>query len=285
MANKIKDLTNKKFGELVVIERDYNINYSHKTFWKCKCSCGNIKSISYSHLITGQTKSCGCKKLKFLENDRFGRWRVISRVEKSHPTKWLCQCDCGTIKEVSQTSLIQGKSISCGCYHKDKIKENQTTHNMTHSRLYRIYYNIKDRCYNNKNKRFYDYGGRNIVMCSEWKNNFITFMDWSFTNGYSDNLTIDRIDVNGNYEPNNCRWIHIQEQYNNKRNNVFIELFGYKKTIKEWTSLMGWKYIKYYTRHYRGNQVFNNDDLHKIEKKLKENNYEFKMQTIVSPLS
>lgn len=209
-----------------------------------------------------------------LSNKRFGRWLVLELdIEKSNYKKyWKCVCDCGTHKSVCQQSLVKGKSISCGCYQKEIMKKKLTTHNLTGSRLMKIFYNMKTRCYNPKDSRYKDYGGRNIKVCNEWKNNFMEFYKWSLKNGYDENLTIDRIDNNKDYSPTNCRWTTNQEQSNNRRNNIFITINNTKKTLKEWTKFMNWKYNKYYARYMRNKIVFNENDINKILNNLKGEN-------------
>ena len=113
-------------------------------------------------------------------------------------------------------------------------------HNCKNTRLYRIYYGMRTRCYNkNDRKKYALYGGRGIRICEEWKDNFIVFKEWALKNGYNDNLSIDRININGNYEPSNCRWISNQEQQNNKRNNTFLIYKNEKKTVAQWSRETG----------------------------------------------
>lgn len=107
------------------------------------------------------------------------------------------------------------------------------------TRLYRIWLAMKNRCQNEKNLRYKDYGGRGIKVCNEWRNDFQTFYDWAMSNGYSDDLTIDRIDNNGNYEPSNCRWITTKEQNNNSRRCHVVEWDGEKHNITEWSKILG----------------------------------------------
>ena len=147
---------------------------------------------------------------------------------------WLCKCECGNKKIISANNLKNNHTQSCGCLPKEKAKNNFTTHNLSNTLLYRKYSGIKRRCYNKNEKSYNNYGGRGIIMCDEWKNDFKAFYDWSMMHGYADNLTIDRIDVNGNYEPNNCRWITNKEQQNNKRNNHYITYNNETHTITEW---------------------------------------------------
>lgn len=121
----------------------------------------------------------------------------------------------------------------------EKGDKGHLKHGLRNTRLYRIWANIKTRCYNLKDPHFERWGKRGISMCDEWKNDFKSFYDWAISNGYSDDLTIDRIDNNGNYEPSNCRWITVAEQNKNKRNVKFITYKGETKTIPEWTKELG----------------------------------------------
>lgn len=129
---------------------------------------------------------------------------------------YLCKCDCGkeTIVEKSHLTKNIDYTDSCGC--------SKGIHHKRNTRLYKIWVGIKKRCYNLKNEDYKNYGGRGIKVCEEWKNDFISFYNWSMVNGYQDNLSIDRIDNNGNYEPYNCKWSTRLEQNNNKRNNILI---------------------------------------------------------------
>ena len=160
---------------------------------------------------------------------------------------YLCKCDCGTLTIVDKNSLKTGNTKSCGCLD-NQIK---TKHGLFGTRIYNIWSRMKQRCNNKKNQQYKNYGGRGIKYCQEW-NNFEKFYEWSKNNGYAENLTIDRIDVNGNYEPTNCRFITIKEQNRNKRNNVKIYYNGQEKCISEWAELFGIKKGLLYGRLKRG---------------------------------
>lgn len=190
-----------------------------------------------------------------LIGEKFGRWTVIEEAEKRNGMARLkCRCECGTEKVVYQKHLLSGASTSCGCLAKEKSRErleiyrkDNATHRMTSTRLYHIWVNIKSRCNNPNNDSFAIYGGRGIKICDEWQD-FSNFMAWALSNGYTDTLTIERIDVNGNYEPLNCKWTTMKEQGNNRRNNHFITYKGITRTIAQWSEIVGIKRNTLYAR-------------------------------------
>lgn len=232
----------KKIGKLTVIEFLGRDEKRGNGLWKCLCECGNEKIITTSDLKT--VKSCGCARNPIrndLTGKKFGRWTVLELSQKGNgKVKYLCQCECGTIKEVNATDLVNGKNKSCGCYKIDI----HSTHNLSKDRLYKVWTGIKGRCYNENNPHYKNYGGRGITMCEEWENNFQSFYDWAYANGYDKTVkkgmcTIDRIDVNKGYSPENCRWVDMKTQDNNKRNTIYLTYKGEKKSLTEWTELTG----------------------------------------------
>ena len=190
----------------------------------------------------------------------FGRLTVIKRVENSKrgESRWLCRCSCGNYKEVQGNNLKSKQVQSCGCIRKEVSSLKNKLHGMTKSRIYRIYQHMKDRCYRVTDKRYQRYGGRGIKICDEWLNSFVEFYNWSIQNGYKENLTIDRIDNNGNYEPKNCRWITHKEQNRNYSRNVLLTYRGETKCIIEWSEELG---IKYQTLKYRIKRGFCVEDI------------------------
>ena len=168
---------------------------------------------------------------------------------------WLFRCDCGKEKEICKFTVTSGKTISCGCYQ-DKIRgQSSKKHNMSESRLYACWLDMKHRCYLKSNERYKNYGGRGIIVCGEWlnkENGSSNFIRWALKNGYKDNLTIDRIDVRGNYYPENCRWITIQEQAKNKTNNRRITINGTTKCLAEWCKYFGISDSTFYLRKKKG---------------------------------
>lgn len=175
--------------------------------------------------------------------------------------RWKCICDCGNEVFVAASHLKSGHTKSCGCYalEMSKCKEvKHRKHGLTfeagrkQTRLYRIWTQMKTRCYNRNDEHFKDYGGRGIAVCEEWRNNFKSFHEWAVANGYADNLTIDRINVNGNYEPSNCRWATTKEQSNNKRNTPILTFEGVARTLLEWAEITGIKYQTLFWRYKAG---------------------------------
>lgn len=189
------------------------------------------------------------RKLIDLTGQRFGRLTVISRIENvGHNTSWLCKCDCGNEKIVSGNNLRNGSTKSCGC-----IKNlGNTKHSLCNSRIYRIYTNIHQRCYCKYSTIYKHYGGRGITICDEWKNDFLSFYSWAINNGYADNLTIDRIDTNGNYEPDNCRWVTMKIQNYNRRSSLKFEHNGEVYNTKQLAEKTGLTESAIQHRHERG---------------------------------
>lgn len=174
---------------------------------------------------------------------RFGRLIVVERVGTIRgQAAWRCECDCGKTAIVPSHDLKRGSTKSCGCYAADLSRQRLETHGMTKTRIFRIWTGMLSRCSNNKDCAFVFYGGHGISVCDEWRNDFARFHDWSIRNGYKKDLTIDRIDNNGNYCPDNCRWASPRVQANNRRTTRYLTVMCETKTISEWADIYGIKY-------------------------------------------
>lgn len=195
------------------------------------------------------------KNVKNIAGQTFGRLTVINFVDcdRFNNARWLCRCECGNEKIVSRNCLISGKTRSCGCLNREILHQKgkyaiRTTHGLWGTRLYRIWKGIKNRCYNKKSADYIIYGARGITVCNEWKNNFQAFYDWAMSHGYQDNLSTERIDPDGNYSPENCRWATDKEQANNRRSNRFITIGEETKTVAEWIEYSGISRATFYQR-------------------------------------
>lgn len=181
---------------------------------------------------------------------RFGSLTVVSRCENTAKGKcrWMCVCDCGTLKAkpVTTSDLLSGKVRSCGCLYKISNKGRNKTHGLSQSRIFGIWSGMLQRC-----RKHHNYVGRGITVCNEWLHDFKAFYDWSMANGYKENLTIDRIDNDGGYTPENCRWVDMKVQQNNRRNNRIVNYFGINFTISELAQKLN---ISPSTLHWRVNK-------------------------------
>lgn len=185
-----------------------------------------------------------------IANQKFGRLTALkldhiqSRKNGGGIHYWLCQCECGNKVVVRKSALLKGHSKSCGCYKMEVLKEKNKTHGLRYTKLYKKWLSIKKRCYNTKSQFYYCYGARGIKLCDEWLNDFKAFYDWAMANGYDENATLyqctlDRIDVNGNYEPLNCRWVNQKVQNRNSRHNHLLTYNGETHCLTEWAEIKG----------------------------------------------
>lgn len=232
-----------RFNSLSILE-EVQVEKGKKRRFRCQCDCGNVIEVNLNNLTSGHVKSCGkCNYKEIKIGDVFSHWTVIGdfiRDEKSHHKKYLCECDCEnkTHKYVDEHNLKKGKSISCGCVTAEVNRKRMTKHSGVGTRLFTIWVSMRDRCNNPNNHAYKNYGGRGISICPEW-DEYVVFKEWALSHGYTDELTIDRINVNGNYEPANCRWATTKEQGFNRRNNVRITYNGETHTISEWAEITG----------------------------------------------
>ena len=179
-------------------------------------------------------------KYKDRIGQKFGRLTIIEYKPQNYRGRYICQCECETTKEVDCSQLIGGSVHSCGCLARELKSQRSvgnkysSKHNKSKTRLYQIWLDIKQRCYNPKQKVYKWYGGRNIIMCDEWLNSYETFEKWCVANGYEKDLTIDRINSNGNYEPTNCRWVDMKAQSRNRTGTILITHDGKTQCLKDW---------------------------------------------------
>ena len=189
-----------------------------------------------------------------LSGEKFGKLTAIAPAgyAKNGKTLWLCRCDCGKLATVKTNELRTGGTKSCGCLVKEVLSVMHRTHGMSGDRIYRIWRLMKNRCTNSRSPDYPHYGGRGITVCDEWRNSFEAFRDWALANGYADNLSIDRIDVNGNYCPENCRWATQVQQCENRTNNNLITCDGETLPVKVWAKRLSISADVLYSRKRHG---------------------------------
>ena len=248
-----ESLVGNKYGYLTVVDIDFDRSHN-QAHWICRCDCGNVVTVRGSSLKSGHTRSCGCignrREVDDLRGKRFGRLVVIEfdHIDKYHSSQWLCRCDCGNEVVVSRGNLIKGRARSCGCYKRDIQRDLHIKHGEYQSRLHNIWGDMKQRCGNKKNTNYHLYGERGITVCDEWIDDYETFRNWALNNGYSDELTLDRMDNDGMYCPDNCRWADHYTQMNNTRRTRHITYNNETHSISEWARKLG---ISKNTLYYR----------------------------------
>ena len=196
---------------------------------------------------------------KDISGQKFGRltaikkdhaiWDKEKRISRNF---WLFKCDCGNEKVIDKYSVMRGLTTSCGCYHKEQDIKKHTKHGLCKHSLFSKWQDIKNRCYNKNRNKYKIYGARGIKICDEWANDFENFYKWAISNGWKEHLTIERINVNGNYEPSNCCWIPFKEQAKNKTTSHLITINGKTRNLCYWLKKYGVNDSSYYYKRKKG---------------------------------
>ena len=182
---------------------------------------------------------------------KYGRLTVTGFFHKGEKWYWECACECGN-SIITQAHLVRnGHTSSGGCLQRERASEASLVHGQSNSRLYRIYNGMKNRCYNQKQQNYENYGGRGITICEEWLKSFTSFEEWALSHGYADDLSIDRIDSNGDYSPENCRWVTRTEQNENTRSNHLVTIGDRTQPLSAWVRERG---LNYHTVSFRIHQ-------------------------------
>lgn len=213
------------------------------------------------------------RKFIDLTGMKFNRLTVESfNRNENGQNYWNCICSCGNKVIVNTGRLKYGSIKSCGCQKRDALIRRNTKHSLSNTRLYEIWCGMKKRCYNKKSKSYSNYGGRGISVCDSWKNDFLCFYEWAIKNGYNETLTIERIDVNGNYCPENCKWITLSEQTINLRKTIRYSICGIERPLIEWSKYVYSSYSAIYQRYHYGKPPFTKEEMQEIEEKIRSEN-------------
>lgn len=185
-----------------------------------------------------------------LTGQRFGKLTAIRSYYDSSKkvTFWECVCDCGNTTAVRANRLVHHRTNSCGCLRAESNNHKKTTHGMSKTHLYNAWHSMKARCYNKNDVRYARYGGRGINVCDEWKQSFDAFKHWALANGYQEGLTLDRINNDEGYYPNNCRWVCTAVQNNNRGVSINITYDGKTQNLKDWCNELGVPYMRVWQR-------------------------------------
>lgn len=227
-----EDLSGRRYGMWTVL---YHVKGK---YWYCRCDCGTERNVLSDHLKAGETKCCGCVRQKVHIGDKFGQITVLEKVKG---TTWLCRCSCGETFTTSTSHLRSKKNPTAKCA-KCSNKERTTVDVAENGKAYSMWKDMIYRCEKPSCGNYRNYGARGIAVCEDWKD-FSTFLKWLDDNGYDKNLgrqcSIERIDVNGDYCPQNCKIAGAKEQANNKRNSNLVTIGEETKTVSQWCEETG----------------------------------------------
>lgn len=261
------DYTGKQIGNILILKRaegdienarnlrKINKKLGYDPKYECKCLlCNKIFTASIGSIKSRINKNCGCNKLHYdLLGKKFGKLKVIKKVGLNlhNEMLWECECECG--ERIIKTSYLlrNDKNPKCKKCANKQIGDKNRKYIIYSKRLHECYVNMKTRCYNQNSKSYYLYGMRGIKVCDEWKNNYSLFQDWALKNGYEENLTLDRINNNGNYCPENCRWVDRIIQANNRKSNLYLTFNGVTDTLANWCRTLKLNYKKVQDRLYK----------------------------------
>lgn len=235
---RIVDLVGQRYGMLKVISRAENKEQPNAQ-WNCVCDCGTACVVNSACLRRKSTKSCGCLRRSQLKGKVFGMLTVLGpfEVRARGQTYWLCRCACGGDNWVRSGHLTAGVTQSCGCTGPELIRLRATVHGQSNTPTHRTWMSMKARCYNKNTDSYKYYGARGITVCDRWNESFEAFAEDMGERPRG--MTIERIDVNGNYEPSNCKWATSVEQARNKTNTRLLTLDGKSRTAIEWAEVLG----------------------------------------------
>lgn len=234
-----------QFGRLVIIDEIPNQERYRRVI--AKCLCGTIKDFRLTHLKAGKISSCGCRvrKHKVVLGQKYNRLTIIEDLGVVDGKKRVnARCECGRVKSFAFLDIVLAQTISCGCARGQGHK----THGLSKHPLFKLLADMKTRCTNPNAKAYLYYGGRGIKVCDEWHSNFLNFYNWATENGWEKGLEIDRIDVNGNYEPTNCRFVTRKQNSRNKRNTKYATHNGIKLSLIEWSERLNINYEELHKR-------------------------------------
>ena len=212
------------------------------------------------------------KRIEVKEGERYGMLTIVREVEPvgskhKRVRRFLCRCDCGNEIICRLPNLKSGTTRSCGCYRKFVASNRRDCHHLKNTRIYRIWCGMKRRCYNKHNEHFDRYGGRGIIVCDEWKTDFMNFYDWAMSNGYDDKLSIDRINNEGNYEPSNCRWANQKQQVVNSTAVIKCSLGGNIVSLSDIADILGVSFKRIRRIVYMLNNGYDMNEILSLSKK------------------